>query len=109
MLILRRKRGQSIQIGDTKLTLIDRSSQCVRFELDDGTCPAVIVRMMSGAKIPLANGAVITIMPLGKPSNGVCFGIDAPRHIPIHRDDVVLTEPKPKKESHLCLPKLLTH
>lgn len=101
MLVIRRKLGQSIHIGgDTILRLVDRtrnpdrSKQLVIFSIEDSdggnvatvTSPVTEFEDDNGnrshkGRIPLTNGAEIAILPLGRMSQGVSFGIVVPDEI----------------------------
>lgn len=101
MLILTRKKGQRVEIGDDiAVIVLGIHAKQIFIEV---RAPAGVVlhseesqqRFARGATLPaisagqrLAIGADVTVAFFGVHAHQARLGIQAPRHIPVHRDEV---------------------
>lgn len=86
MLILTRKTGQSIIIGgQSKVTVTSISAHRREIHFSVNDCPAIIYHQ--GQKLSLPQHAA-TISILSMHGDQVSIGIDAPRSVSVHREEI---------------------
>lgn len=91
MLILQRREGEGLEVGDFHVMVTQVTGYDVRLEtrLLDRDAGVVTSRVPMRGRMKLAENITLHVTPVDRGPNRVHIGIDAPRSVRVLRDELV--------------------